>query len=81
MHPEIETYNKSQSANDSLICKQLCAELEITYIAVFSELTDDKGYLDEKYSNDKLHLMGNAYLVWKEEINPYVRESVNPVHH
>jgi hexosaminidase len=64
-------------SNDKIIpfnikLQQLCAELGITYIDVFSELTDAEGYLDEKYSNDQLHLMGNAYLVWKEKITSFV---------
>jgi lysophospholipase L1-like esterase len=66
-------------SNDKIIpfnteLQQLCAELGITYIDVFSELTNDEGYLDEKYSNDQLHLMGNAYLVWKEKIEPFIRD-------
>lgn len=66
-------------SNDKIIpfnkeLQQLCAELGITYIDVFSELTDAEGYLDEKYSNDQLHLLGNAYLVWKEKIEPFLRD-------
>lgn len=52
--------------------KHMCAETGITYIDLHPHFTDAEGYLDQQYSNDKLHLMGNAYLVWKEQIEGYV---------
>ncbi len=57
--------------NDRL--RQLCDREGTTYIDLFSSFVNGEGYLDDKYSNDGLHLMGVGYLKWKEIIEPYVR--------
>jgi len=43
------------------------------YIDVCSALVDQKGMLDQRYTNDGLHLMGEGYLAWKEVIEKYVK--------
>ena len=43
------------------------------YIDVYSALVDQKGMLDQRYTNDGLHLMGEGDLAWKEVIEKYVK--------
>ena len=45
----------------------------VLYIDVYSALVDQKGMLDQRYTNDGLHLMGEGYLAWKEVIEKYVK--------
>ena len=45
----------------------------VPYIDVYSALVDQKGMLDQRYTNDGLHLMGEGYLAWKEVIEKYVK--------
>jgi lysophospholipase L1-like esterase len=54
--------------------EKICAELDVTYIDLYSEMLDEDGYLDKQYSNDNLHLLGSGYLLWKEKIKQYVYE-------
>lgn len=54
--------------------KKLCSEMKIPYIDLHSSFTDQTGYLNPVYTNDKLHLMGKGYLVWKRLIEDYVNE-------
>lgn len=51
----------------------LCGELGLTYVDLHSALKDSEGKLDERYTNDGLHLLGEGYLVWKAQIEPYVK--------
>jgi lysophospholipase L1-like esterase len=46
--------------------KKLCAEKEITYVNLHDAFLNPGGKLDEKYTNDGLHLTGEGYLKWKE---------------
>lgn len=54
--------------------EKLCIELNLSYIDLYSNFTDDSGYLNPAYTNDKLHLMGEGYLTWKSLIEPYINE-------
>jgi lysophospholipase L1-like esterase len=54
--------------------KKICLEKKITYIDLYPRFIDKTGYLDPAYSNDRLHLMGNGYLLWKHLIEPYIQE-------
>ncbi len=54
--------------------KKLCAVQNINHIDLHKAFTNDEGCLKEEYTNDKLHLLGNAYLVWKHEIAGYINE-------
>lgn len=45
-----------------------------TFIDLYPLLADDQGNLDSKYTNDGLHLLGPAYLVWRDAILPYINE-------
>ena len=53
--------------------RRLCEELGVTYIDLHSALKDENGKLDERYTNDGLHLLGEGYLVWKAKIERYVK--------
>ena len=54
--------------------KKLCTQMKITYIDLYQSFIDNTGYLNPAYTNDKLHLMGKGYLVWKGLIEQYVNE-------
>ncbi|MCK3684728.1 GDSL-type esterase/lipase family protein [Maribellus sp. YY47] len=55
--------------------KKLAAKRKITYIDLFPHFTNETGIqLNEKYTNDGLHLMGDGYLVWVDLIKDYVNE-------
>ncbi|MEO8861411.1 MAG: family 20 glycosylhydrolase [Ginsengibacter sp.] len=43
-----------------------------TYIDLYSSFVDENGKLKAKLTNDGLHLKGEAYLIWKHIIYPYV---------
>lgn len=45
---------------------------QYTYIDLHSSFTDNQGYLDKKYTNDGLHLMGAGYQHWRHLIYPKV---------
>ena len=52
------------------------------YIDVASLFADENGYLDTSYSNDGIHLAGEAYKLWSNLLRPYVNadaaEARNP---
>ena len=37
-------------------------------------MVDEKGNLKKEYTNDGLHLMGPAYLIWRDALLPYVNK-------
>lgn len=54
--------------------EQLAAAEQCTYIDLYSHLTaPGSNDLDPAYTNDGLHLLGDAYLVWKEVLQPYLK--------
>lgn len=53
---------------------EIAARRGITFINLFPLLADADGKLDPKFTNDGLHLLGNAYIVWRDAILPYVLE-------
>lgn len=52
--------------------EKMCNEMDVTYINTYDEFTDTEGYLNSQYTNDKLHLTGAGYLVWKNKIEKYL---------
>ena len=56
------------------IIKEIAASFEVPYIDINSKLQNSAGQLDAKYSEDGLHINGNAYLVWKSVVKEYVEE-------
>ena len=54
--------------------KKLCQEKNIPFIDIYSLMVDEKGNLKKEYTNDGLHLMGPAYLIWRDALLPYVNK-------
>lgn len=54
--------------------EKMCSEANVSYINLYSKMLGEDGYLDKKYSNDNLHLLGTGYLLWKDVIEKYVYE-------
>ncbi|MEJ5960942.1 family 20 glycosylhydrolase [Pedobacter immunditicola] len=52
--------------------KSKAAEKKYTYIDLSTPFSDPSGKLKAELSNDGLHLKGEAYLLWKHLIYPYV---------
>lgn len=48
--------------------------LGATWVEIHSSLTDEDGNLRREYTNDGLHLLGPAYLIWRDIVLPYVKE-------
>ena len=66
---------KEQTIRDinALVRPQVEA-LGATWIELHSLMTDDEGNLRADFTNDGLHLVGEAYLVWRDAILPYVNK-------
>lgn len=69
---------KGHTKNTALI-QQVNAQLKANaaskhyqYVDLFSSFADEKEKLKKEFTNDGLHLMGNAYLQWKHIIYPLV---------
>ena len=43
-----------------------------TWINLYPLFVDENGKLKAEYTNDGLHLMGEAYLIWRDAIKPYI---------
>ncbi|HLO37212.1 MAG TPA: family 20 glycosylhydrolase, partial [Lacibacter sp.] len=61
---------KIKAANEFL--KSNATAHNYQYIDLHSAFVDENGKLKKELSNDGLHLMGNAYLLWKHIIYPHV---------
>ena len=79
VNDKFPNYAKRHGSKDTEILKvneglrRLCEEFGVTYIDLHSALKDKNGKLDERYTNDGLHLLGEGYLVWKAQIERYVK--------
>ncbi len=58
----------------NIALEDLCKLKQIPFINIYPHFTDETGYLNPAFTNDKLHLMGKAYLHWKEILEPYINE-------
>lgn len=64
-------FNMIEGVNKNI--KDLTIGKSVTYIDLYAHFVDPKtGKLDKNYSNDGLHLMGNAYIKWRDIVNPYL---------
>ena len=52
--------------------KQIAEKQHVTYINLHPLFLDSKGRLDEKYTNDGIHLDSKGYQVWKDFIEKWV---------
>lgn len=56
--------------------QNMAAEKGVVYIDLHTPLTDlQTGEINLAYSNDGLHLTGKGYLLWRDIVAPYVKES------
>lgn len=56
--------------------KSMAAEKGITYIDLHRLFTDPQtGDMNLAYTNDGLHLNGQGYILWRDAVSPYVKES------
>ena len=64
--------HKIPAVNDGI--RRIANDYGLTYIDLWPALADKRGRLDNKYTNDGLHLTGPGYKRWVEAIRPYVEE-------
>jgi lysophospholipase L1-like esterase len=50
----------------------LAAANGYTFINLYPFFTNQQGRMNEKYTNDGLHLLGEGYLLWKHIVYPFV---------
>lgn len=53
--------------------EQVAKRQGVTWINLFPLMADSEGKLRREFTNDGLHLMGPAYLVWRDAVKPYVK--------
>ncbi|MHB8338143.1 MAG: GDSL-type esterase/lipase family protein [Ignavibacteriaceae bacterium] len=75
--PTNDIYYKGNATNDKIRIlnerlQTIANKYGLNYIDVFSKVLDNNGRLDERYSNDGVHLLGKGYLVWKTTIEKYI---------
>ena len=61
-----------REANRRLVL--LAKKYHCTYVDLFSSFVAENGELKTELSFDGLHLSGKGYLLWKEKIEPYVKD-------
>ena len=54
--------------------EMLCSARHIKYIDLHTQFVNSEGKLKKAYTNDGLHLLGNAYLKWVEIIKDFVQK-------
>ena len=54
--------------------KKIAKENKLTYVDVYSLFANSSGKMNIQYTNDGLHLLGTAYVMWRDLIKPYVKE-------
>lgn len=52
--------------------KKLAEEQQLVFIDLYPLFLDNEGNLDSKYTQDGIHINGEAYLVWKRAIEKYI---------
>lgn len=50
----------------------MCRRQGVTWINLYPLFDDGNGKLRPEYTNDGLHLMGDAYLIWRDALLPYI---------
>lgn len=54
--------------------ESMCQRLGVTFINLYPLFVGENGKMKPEYTNDGLHLMGGAYLVWRDALLPYIRK-------
>lgn len=53
--------------------EQIAKRQKVTWIDLYSKFADENGKMPKKYTNDGLHLLGPAYLIWRDAVAKYVK--------
>ncbi len=53
--------------------QKMCTSLSLQYIDLHRLMAEYTGEMNQHFSNDGIHLMGNAYMLWKSELEEHVR--------
>ncbi len=53
--------------------EQVAKRQGVTWINLYPLMADSEGKLRREFTNDGLHLMGQAYIVWRDALKPYVK--------
>ena len=68
-------FGKDQVIRDiNVRLKEICKEKGVTFIDVYPHLADENGNLRKDITNDGLHLLGKGYLIWRDVLDPYIKE-------
>ncbi|MFT5765027.1 MAG: lysophospholipase L1-like esterase [Saprospiraceae bacterium] len=51
---------------------RIAKDNQLIYIDLSSKFSDENGFLFAKFTSDGVHLNGDAYLLWKKEIEQYL---------
>ncbi len=54
--------------------ESMCQRLGVTFINFYPLFVGEDGKMKPEYTNDGLHLMGGAYLIWRDALLPYIRK-------
>lgn len=54
--------------------ESMCQRLGVTFINLYPLFVGENGKMKPEYTNDGLHLMGGAYLIWRDVLLPYIRK-------
>lgn len=54
--------------------ESMCQRLGVTFISLYPLFVGENGKMKPEYTNDGLHLMGGAYLIWRDALLPYIRK-------
>ena len=54
--------------------ESMCQRLGVTFINLYPLFVGENGKMKPEYTNDGLHLMGGAYLIWRNALLPYIRK-------
>lgn len=57
----------------NIALEQVARRQGVTWINLYPLFVDERGRLRAEYTNDGLHLMGPAYLVWRDAIAPHLK--------
>lgn len=54
--------------------ESMCQRLGVTFINLYPLFVGENSKMKPEYTNDGLHLMGGAYLIWRDALLPYIRK-------
>lgn len=54
--------------------ESMCQRLGVTFINLYPLFVGEDGKMKPEYTNDGLHLMGGAYLIWRDALLPHIRK-------